>query len=187
MEPDKKISDLPLVSIGVTSFNNGRFIRETLDSIVSQTYDNIELIINDDCSAARSASRGSSHGAKVFVSRLAADMDGSRFQEDNCAFHVHLCDEFVFGSACPDQRRHCRCCNAGKNFFVAADSGGGGTGMVEGQRYGFWRRQSEISVLSDATGVFGAVYVLLYCVFAHEFSGSVHDACHRAVWALLPR
>lgn len=51
MEPDKKISDLPLVSIGVASFNNGRFIRETLDSIVSQTYDNIELIINDDCSA----------------------------------------------------------------------------------------------------------------------------------------
>ncbi|MEO6233222.1 MAG: glycosyltransferase [Ferruginibacter sp.] len=39
-----------LVSIGVPSYNNGKFIRQTLDSIHSQTYKHIELIINDDCS-----------------------------------------------------------------------------------------------------------------------------------------
>lgn len=50
MESDKTMEVLPLVSIGVASYNNGRFILETLDSIVSQTYKNIELIINDDCS-----------------------------------------------------------------------------------------------------------------------------------------
>ena len=41
---------LPLVSVGTCSYNNSKFIIETLDSIKSQTYPNIELIIVDDCS-----------------------------------------------------------------------------------------------------------------------------------------
>jgi len=41
---------LPLVTIGVLSYNNARFVIETLDSIKAQTYPNIELIIIDDCS-----------------------------------------------------------------------------------------------------------------------------------------
>lgn len=41
-------NNFPLVSIGVLSYNNAQFILETLDSIASQTYKNIELIINDD-------------------------------------------------------------------------------------------------------------------------------------------
>jgi glycosyltransferase involved in cell wall biosynthesis len=45
-----ELEDLPLVTIGVASFNNARFIQETLDSISAQTYPNIEIIINDDCS-----------------------------------------------------------------------------------------------------------------------------------------
>lgn len=40
----------PLVSIGVASYNNARFIIETLDSIANQTYKNIEIIINEDAS-----------------------------------------------------------------------------------------------------------------------------------------
>lgn len=40
----------PLVTIGVASYNNARFILETLDSIAHQTYKNIEIIINDDAS-----------------------------------------------------------------------------------------------------------------------------------------
>lgn len=42
---------LPLVSIGVASFNNAPYIRETLASIVAQDYPNWELIIVDDCSS----------------------------------------------------------------------------------------------------------------------------------------
>jgi glycosyltransferase involved in cell wall biosynthesis len=41
----------PLVTIGVASYNNGKFINETLESITSQTYKNIEIIINDDSSS----------------------------------------------------------------------------------------------------------------------------------------
>ncbi len=42
--------ELPLVSVGIASYNNARYIIETLDSVWSQTYKNIELIIVDDCS-----------------------------------------------------------------------------------------------------------------------------------------
>jgi len=40
----------PLVSIGVASYNNSKYILETLESINRQTYPSIELIIVDDCS-----------------------------------------------------------------------------------------------------------------------------------------
>jgi glycosyltransferase involved in cell wall biosynthesis len=44
------MSTTPLVSIGVASFNNALYIRETLDSIRGLNYPHIELIIIDDLS-----------------------------------------------------------------------------------------------------------------------------------------
>jgi len=44
------MTDQPLVSIGVYSYNNSKYLLETLTSIQNQTYENIELIIVDDCS-----------------------------------------------------------------------------------------------------------------------------------------
>lgn len=39
-----------LVSIAMCSYNGERFIKEQINSILNQTYENIELIIVDDCS-----------------------------------------------------------------------------------------------------------------------------------------
>ena len=45
-----KLAELPLVSIIVPSFNQGRFIRRTLESILSQDYRPIEIIVIDGAS-----------------------------------------------------------------------------------------------------------------------------------------
>lgn len=39
-----------LVSVFVITYNSSKYVVETLDSVKSQTYQNIELIISDDCS-----------------------------------------------------------------------------------------------------------------------------------------
>jgi alpha-1,3-rhamnosyltransferase len=40
----------PLVSIVVVTYNSSRFVFETLESVKKQTWQNIELIVTDDCS-----------------------------------------------------------------------------------------------------------------------------------------
>lgn len=55
----------PLMSIGIPAYNNGDYIGETIESILAQTYQNIELVIVDDNS--------SDHTYKVLESYAAKD------------------------------------------------------------------------------------------------------------------
>ena len=57
------MSDRPLVSIVVPSFNQGRFIRETLDSILSQDYRPIEVLVMDGGSTDETVDVLKSYGA----------------------------------------------------------------------------------------------------------------------------
>lgn len=45
--------DSPLISIALCTYNGEKFLAEQLDSIVNQTYKNIEIIAVDDCSTDR--------------------------------------------------------------------------------------------------------------------------------------
>lgn len=42
---------MPLVSVAMATYNGEKYIREQLDSILSQTFQDFELIVCDDCSA----------------------------------------------------------------------------------------------------------------------------------------
>ena len=39
----------PLVTVGVATYNSSKFVIEALNSIYNQTYDNIEILIINDC------------------------------------------------------------------------------------------------------------------------------------------
>jgi glycosyltransferase involved in cell wall biosynthesis len=45
-----EISETPLVSVLCPTYNAEKYIKATLDSLASQTYSNIEVILSDDCS-----------------------------------------------------------------------------------------------------------------------------------------
>ena len=39
----------PLVSIGITTYNRPESLRKALESVVNQTYRNLEILISEDC------------------------------------------------------------------------------------------------------------------------------------------
>lgn len=44
------MSSIPLVSIQIPTYNQKQYIKEALDSALAQTYENLQIIVSDDCS-----------------------------------------------------------------------------------------------------------------------------------------
>lgn len=61
----------PLVSIVVPVFNGERYLRESLDSIVNQTYPNVEILVMDDASTDSTPEIIASYGDRVKYYRQA--------------------------------------------------------------------------------------------------------------------
>jgi cellulose synthase/poly-beta-1,6-N-acetylglucosamine synthase-like glycosyltransferase len=76
--------DLPLVSIVVPVFNGGRYLRESLDSIVAQTYPRLEIIVVDDASSDETEQIAASYDRRISYHRQAR----TRGQFDNVSSHV---------------------------------------------------------------------------------------------------
>ena len=55
----------PLVSIVITNYNYGRFIRAAVDSALAQTYPNVEVIVVDDGSTDQSREVLQSYGSRI--------------------------------------------------------------------------------------------------------------------------
>ena len=49
-EGDSSLPESPLVSVGLPVYNGERFLRQSLESVLAQTYENFELIISDNAS-----------------------------------------------------------------------------------------------------------------------------------------
>jgi glycosyltransferase involved in cell wall biosynthesis len=65
--------DLALVSIIVPVYNGERYLRESLDSILAQTYSNVEVLVMDDASTDRTAEILSSYGSRIRCYRQPAN------------------------------------------------------------------------------------------------------------------
>jgi alpha-1,3-rhamnosyltransferase len=71
---EKKTKQIPLISVVVASYNHKRFIKQTIESICTQNYERIQLIVIDD---------GSTDGSVQYIMELQ-----KKYQ--------HLIEEFLF-------------------------------------------------------------------------------------------
>lgn len=88
------MSQLPLVSILIASYNNGRYIKETLDSIYKQNYANWEIIIVDDFST---------DDSQTIYNSLKDDSRIKIFYNDKnygCGYTKAKCAELASGELC---------------------------------------------------------------------------------------
>jgi len=61
----KNFSSLPLVSIIVPVFNGGEYLRESLDSIIAQSYPQTEILVMDDASSDNTPKIIASYGKQI--------------------------------------------------------------------------------------------------------------------------
>lgn len=88
------MNDIPLFSVLIANYNNGRFLQEAIDSVLAQTYTNWEVVIVDDASTDNSTE---------IYKRYQQD---SRFhiyyneRNQGCGYTKRRCAELAQGELC---------------------------------------------------------------------------------------
>ena len=62
----------PLISVIIPNFNHAPYLKQRIDSVLSQTYDNLEVILLDDCSRDNSGEILSSYKNNPKVKKIKA-------------------------------------------------------------------------------------------------------------------
>ena len=65
LRPGDGVSDAPLVTVVTPSFNHGRFMRETIESVLTQSYPRIEYLVMDGGSTDETVKILESYGDRV--------------------------------------------------------------------------------------------------------------------------
>jgi len=79
----------PLVSVAIVTFNQKNYLRECIESILSQDYNNTEIVVADDCSTDGTTQMLHEYDAKYpgkFVLRLAAQNKGVTINSNEAHF-----------------------------------------------------------------------------------------------------
>ena len=88
-------SNLPLISIAMCTYNGSRYLREQLDSLVYQTYPNLEISIFDDCSKDDTVAIVQEYASKFPMIKLHQNPVNLGYQE-NFAANFKACQgEFI--------------------------------------------------------------------------------------------
>jgi glycosyltransferase involved in cell wall biosynthesis len=98
MPPDSKKE---LVSVIVTSYNHAEYLDQRMQSLLKQTYTNIEIIVVDDCSTDQSAAVLEGYKQYPSVKIIVLDKNGG--YANACNLGVSLCNgEFIMFAECDD-------------------------------------------------------------------------------------
>lgn len=80
----------PLVSVNIRTFNSGKTLPQTLNSVKNQTYPNIEIVISDGHSKDDSIKKAKSFGARINYSDNLGDARYQNFKNSKGKFILSL-------------------------------------------------------------------------------------------------
>ena len=90
---DQSVSEYPLVSVIISSYNYERFLEEAIDSALDQTYSNVEVIVVDDGSTDDSRRIIAGYGKRIVT---VSKENGGQASACNVGFHASKGEIVIF-------------------------------------------------------------------------------------------
>ncbi len=94
-------SKLGLVSVVVASYNHAEYLEQRMDSLINQTYSNIEILVIDDCSTDNSVEILEKYASHAKVRLIVRERNGGWVVVSNQGVEMSV-GEFVIFANCDD-------------------------------------------------------------------------------------